>query len=69
MQDRGRGRALPDDRRAQLSSGSGLRGLTERVLLIGGTLDAGLTEDGFGLVARLPRPRQRAPRSPVDLPS
>jgi signal transduction histidine kinase len=37
-------------------NGLGLAGLTERVRLAGGTLDHGLSADGFRLVARLPWP-------------
>ena len=39
------------------SSGVGLRGLAERVGLVGGQLDAGRTGDGFLLRAELPRRR------------
>lgn len=60
VRDRQRGPTLPPDRRTALSSGAGLRGLGERVALIGGTLEAGPTDDGYALVARLPRPRPAA---------
>ncbi|MET1005608.1 MAG: histidine kinase [Propionibacteriaceae bacterium] len=54
--DSGGGAGLSPERRAQLSSGNGLRGLTERVILIGGTLTSGPTDDGFALTAWLPGP-------------
>jgi signal transduction histidine kinase len=46
---------------AALSSGYGLRGLTERVTLIGGQLDAGPTVSGFTVRAALPTSSQAAP--------
>jgi len=55
--DRSRGPGPLTDRAAMPSSGRGLRGLTERVSLIGGTLTSGATADGFAVTARLPRPR------------
>jgi signal transduction histidine kinase len=54
--DRSRGPRSLTDRGAMPSSGRGLRGLTERVSLVGGTLTSGPTADGFALIARLPRP-------------
>jgi signal transduction histidine kinase len=41
---------------SQRNEGLGLAGLAERVRLAGGTLDHGLTADGFRLAARLPWP-------------
>lgn len=40
--------------RAELSSGHGLAGLTERVILVGGTMEAGAVADGFLVRAQLP---------------
>lgn len=40
--------------RAELSSGHGLAGLTERVILVGGTMEAGPVADGFLVRAQLP---------------
>lgn len=54
--DKSRGPGPLTDRAAMPSSGRGLRGLTERVTLIGGILTSGPTADGFALTARLPRP-------------
>jgi signal transduction histidine kinase len=47
------------DRAAALSSGHGLRGLRERVTMVGGSLDFGPEQDGFAVRARLPRPKLR----------
>lgn len=56
VKDQRRGPALDADREAALSSGRGLRGLSERIALIGGTLVSGPIPNGFEVVARLPRP-------------
>ncbi len=45
---------------AALSSGHGLRGLAERVTMVGGSLDHGPIEGGYQVLARLPRPQVRA---------
>lgn len=57
VRDRLRGPPLTAQQRSTLSSGSGLRGLTERVVLVGGSLSAAPVEDGYRLLARLPRAR------------
>lgn len=54
---------------SELSSGHGLAGLTERVTLVGGSLEAGPVGDGFLLRAHLPtRPPARQPRRPAATP-
>ncbi len=63
-----RGRATPPDRGT--GSGSGLRGMRERVTLLGGDLHAGPAPDGWRVHARVPLPTdtcafglvRRAPR-------
>lgn len=57
VRDRRRGPTLSAQQRSALSSGSGLRGLTERVVLVGGSLSAAPVEDGYRLLARLPLAR------------
>lgn len=52
---RQRGPQLPSAHVAALSSGHGLRGLRDRVSMVGGTFASGPVEDGFEVTALLPR--------------
>ena len=46
------------------SAGHGLAGMRERAALLGGTLDAGPTDDGgFAVAATLPRTDRGGPRT------
>ncbi|TFV63437.1 UNVERIFIED_ORG: sensor histidine kinase [Bacillus sp. AZ43] len=49
-----RDRSVPSPRRSSSGSGLGLVGMRERVRLLGGRLDAGPTDEGYALRARLP---------------
>ncbi|GAA3621301.1 sensor histidine kinase [Microlunatus ginsengisoli] len=58
--DRERGPKLSAEQAAALSSGHGLRGLRERVIMVGGALEAGPVDGGFRVRAILPRHGVRA---------
>ena len=59
--DHERGPKLSAEQTAALSSGSGLRGLQERVIMVGGTFEAGPIDGGYVVRARLPRHGVRSP--------
>jgi signal transduction histidine kinase len=59
--DHERGPKLTAEQTAALSSGSGLRGLRERVIMVGGTFVAGPLPGGYVVRARLPRHGVRSP--------
>lgn len=55
--------APPSDGLAHSGGGYGLQGMRERAALLGGTLDAGATGDGWRVELRLPPPRSAAVRA------
>lgn len=60
----GSGHQNPDTRISAISSGHGLRGLSERITLVGGSLHATPLADGFLVRASLPRADPRRTRDP-----